>query len=227
MIEELQSWTPFAGSLAAFLASHAIPARPPIRRRLVGIVGERAYLVLYSVASLLLLGWLFRAAAEAPYVELWATLEWQLFVPRILVPVAFALGTMGLFTANPLSLSLKRQGPARSSILGVTRHPVLWALALWALAHLVPNGDLAHVLLFGLLLVLSLGGMVVMDRRAARRLGSAEWTSLTARSPLLPFSRPDALLWPTWRDGLLGLLGLLLANAMAVLHGPIIGVAAI
>lgn len=229
MIEDLQSWAPFTGSLAAFLASHAIPARPPIRRRLVGVVGERAYLILYSVMSLVLLGWLFRSAGEAPYVELWPVQDWQRLVPQFLVPLAFAMGTIGLFTANPLSLSLDRQdsGSAPSSILGITRHPVLWALALWAAAHLVPSGDLAHVLLFAILLMLCLGGMVLMDRRSARQLGEARWMELAATRPLVPFSRPGALHWPTRREALLGLLGLLVANTMALLHGLIIGVPAI
>ena len=229
MIEEVQSWMPFAGSLAAFLASHAIPARPPIRRRLVGIVGERVYLILYSIMSLVLLGWLFQAAAEAPYVELWPELDWQHLVPRILVPLAFALGTIGLLTANPLSLSIGRQGPepAPSSILGVTRHPVLWALALWAAAHMIPNGDLAHFLLFGTLLALCLGGMMLMDRRAARQLGTARWLELAATRPLVPFSRPGALHRPTWREVWLGLSGLLLAAGIATLHGAVIGVPAL
>jgi len=225
MIEDLQSWMPFTGALTAFLASHAIPTRPPIRRRLVGIVGERAYLFLYSAMSLLLLAWLFRSAGEAPFVELWPVQEWQPVVPRILVPLAFAIGTVGLATANPLSLSIDRRELDRrpSSILGVTRHPVLWALALWAAAHLAPNGDLAHVLLFGMLLTLCLGGMVLMDRRSARRLGKAEWIELAATRPLLPFSRPAALRRPTQREVLLGLVGLLLAGAFGVLHGSIIG----
>lgn len=181
----------------------------------------------YSLASLLLLAWLFRSAGEAPYVELWPVLDWQPVVPRVLVPVAFALGMIGLFSANPLSLSLGRHGLARSSILGVTRHPVLWALALWATAHLVPNGDLAHVLLFGILLALCLGGMILMDRRSAKRLGDTEWAKLAARRPFFPFSRPHALLWPTRRDVLLGLIGLLIAYAMTMLHEAIIGVPAI
>lgn len=229
MTQDLQSWLPFAGALTAFLASHAIPTRPSIRRRLVGIAGERVYLIFYSAMSLLVLAWLFQAAGEAPYVEVWPSLDWQHFAPRILVPLAFAIGTIGLFTANPLSLSINRRDPqsSPSSILGITRHPVLWALALWAAAHLVPNGDLAHVLLFGTLLVLCLGAMMLMDRRSARQLGTARWLELAATRPLLPFSRPQALRRPTRQEILLGLLGLLNAAVVAALHGPIIGVPAI
>ena len=229
MIEEAYLWLPFAGSMVAVLASHAIPARPSVRGRLVGVVGERPYILLYSAMSLILLGWLFRSAGEAPYVELWPAMDWQRLVPQLVVPAAFALGTIGLFTANPLSLSANRRDASDSAagILGVTRHPVLWALALWAAAHMVPNGDLAHVVLFGTLLALCLVGMALMDRRAARRLGRDRWAELAAQRPLLPFSRPRSTRWPSRRDLLLGLVGLSLATAAAFLHEAIIGVPAL
>lgn len=228
MIEDLPAWLPFIGSMIAFLASHAIPARPPVRRRLVGMIGERLYIALYSTMSLLLLGWLFRSAGEAPYIELWPAMDWQRLVPQIVVPLAFGFGTAGLFTPNPLSLSTSRRaGDASPAILGITRHPVLWALALWAAAHIVPNGDLAHLLLFGVMLALCLGGMVLMDRRAARRLGRDQWEKLAAQQPLLPFSRPQALRLPSPRELGWGLAGLLLAVVAALLHGAVIGVPAV
>ena len=227
MIEDAQSWVPFAGSMVAFLASHAIPARPSVRGRLVSAVGGRLYLVLYSAASLFLLGWLFRSAAEAPYVELWPAMDWQRLVPQVVVPAAFALGAIGLFTANPLSLSAnQRQADDSAAILGVTRHPVLWALALWAAAHMVPNGDLAHVVLFATLLALCLAGMAMMDRRAAKRLGRSRWKALAARQPFLPLSRRETLHWPSRRELLMGLAGLLLAAGAAFLHETLVGLPA-
>jgi uncharacterized membrane protein len=229
MIGDAHLWMPFAGSMVAFLASHAIPARPSVRRRLVRVVGERLYIALYSAMSLFLLGWLFRSAGEAPYVELWPAMDWQRLVPRVVVPAAFALGSIGLFTANPLSLSANRweADDDAAGILGVTRHPVLWALALWAAAHMVPNGDVAHVVLFGTLLALCLAGMAMMDRRATKRLGPSRWNELAARRPLMPFSDPRSLNWPSPRDVVLCLVGLSLARCAAVLHEATVGVPAV
>ncbi|QQR36213.1 NnrU family protein [Devosia oryziradicis] len=228
MNQDTLSWMPFAASLTAFLLAHAIPARPPIRRRLVGILGERAYTALYSIMSLLLLGWVFRSATEAPYVELWPALDWQRLVPQFVVPLSMALGTVGLFTANPLSLSARRGGTDQDgTILAITRHPVLWALALWAAAHIVPNGDLARLTLFGGLLALCLVGMVAMDRRARRRLGPDRWAALSADRPLVPFSRPGALRWPSARESRLAATGLAVAVVAALLHETIIGLPAI
>lgn len=48
----------------------------------------------------------------------------------------------------------------------------LWALSLWALAHVVPNGDLAHVILFGNFAAFALLGQRLVDRRRQRDMGN-------------------------------------------------------
>ena len=106
------------------------------------------------------------------------------------MPVVCVLLVLGLSSPNPLSMSAVRGAafdPARPGIVALVRHPVLWAALLWALAHLVPNGDLAHVILFGLLALLAGGGMLIFDRRQRRRLGEEEWARLAAHSSNLPF----------------------------------------
>ena len=42
-------WTPFTVAFVLFLASHAVPARPALRARLVRALGERVYLLLYEI----------------------------------------------------------------------------------------------------------------------------------------------------------------------------------
>ena len=69
----------------------------------------------------------------------------------------------------------------------VTRHPILWAIALWAALHLTANGDLAAVIFFGGLLVMSLGGMVHMEARKRAEPGDA-WTRFADQSSLVPFA---------------------------------------
>jgi uncharacterized membrane protein len=57
-------------------------------------------------------------------------------------------------------------------------------LALWSGAHVAPNGDVAHVVLFGLFAGFALAGMGMADRRKRRLMGDAEWTRLAARTSL-------------------------------------------
>ncbi len=54
----LTDWLEFAAALAAFFASHLLPARPGVRERLIALLGRRLYFALYGTISLLVLGWL-------------------------------------------------------------------------------------------------------------------------------------------------------------------------
>ena len=76
------------------------------------------------------------------------------------------------------------------------RHPLLWVFALWAASHAVPNGDLAHLLLFGTFTAMALLGMVAIDRRKRRQMGEAEWARLAARTAFWPFA---TLISGRWR----------------------------
>jgi uncharacterized membrane protein len=227
MMDELAAWAPFGAALAAFLGSHAIPARPPIRRRLTAVLGEHAYVALYSLVSIVLLFCLLHTASTAPFVEIWAFDDWQRHVPALLVPAGFALCVAGLFSPNPLSLSATRQPfkAERPGIIALTRHPVLLGLALWAAAHMVPNGDLAHLILFGTFLALAVGGMWIMDKRARRRLGEAEWQRLAGCFGW--FSLPQGLGWIDRRLALLATAGVATALVAAVLHPYFAGVPAL
>lgn len=182
-------WGEFIAALVAFFAAHAVPSWPGLRRALAGLLTERGYLIGYSLVSIVLLGWVVVASGRAPFVELWAFEPWQMHVPSAVMPVVCVLLVYGLSSANPLSLGRKGLAfdPDRPGVAGVVRHPVLWAALLWALAHLVPNGDLAHVVVFGLFAALAVLGMVMLDRRARRRLGEAEWQRLAGATSNVPF----------------------------------------
>lgn len=184
----LAGWFEFVLVFALFIASHAIPARPAMRARLVARLGAPTYVALYSAVSLALLYWLIGAAARAPYVELWAPARWQFIVPHAAMSFALIIAALALGRPNPLSFGGAHDeafDPARPGIVGATRHPILLALALWAGGHLVPNGDLAHVLLFGVFLAMALGGGAIIDRRKRRQLGAATWARFAAARPRL------------------------------------------
>ena len=71
-------------------------------------------------------------------------------------------------------------------ILKITRHPLFWSFALWAAAHLLPNGDLASLYLFGAILLLSLVGMPLVDRKKEARFGAA-WGPFALTTSAVPF----------------------------------------
>lgn len=221
-------WGEFASAFAVFLLSHAIPARPAVRRKLASLLGERGYLLVYSLVSVAVLAWLIAAAGRAPFVLLWPYAAWQAWLVNLVMPVACLLVAFGIGAPNPLSFGGTARGfdPAHPGIVGVARHPLLVALALWAGAHAVANGNLAHLLLFGSFAAFAILGMRIIDRRKRRQMGEAEWARLAARSSFWPFA---ALISGRWRPGAApGLrrvaLGLLLWLVLLAVHPPVIGV---
>jgi uncharacterized membrane protein len=173
--------TELLSAITAFIISHAIPALPPLRAYLIRAMGFTMYVSLYSMISLAVLVWLGLAYAEAPYVEVWEFREWTRWLTlSLMVPSCYLL-VAGLLSPNPLSLSLlpaTAYDPARPGIVGFMRHPVIWAVGLWALAHLAPNGDLASLLLFSLLLLAGLTGPRSLDAKRRAKLGVQQWGEL-------------------------------------------------
>lgn len=180
----------FAVALAAFLAAHVIPAATNLRARAIAAMGRRNYLLAYSVLSVALLLWVIWAAQRAPRADLWPAAGWRLAVPVVTMP--FALALLGAAVVRPNALSVSFRGgsapPRLGGVLTITRHPMLWAFLLWSLSHLVANGDLVAVVLFGGLTAFSVAGMIALDRRARRRLGEEAWKTAAARASLLPFA---------------------------------------
>lgn len=179
----------FILALAAFLAAHVVPARSGLRAALVARLGERAYLIGYSLLSLALLAWLIAAAIRAPGVPLWPTTLEHYRVALVLMLPACILMVGGAASPNPLSVSFASAGyePAAPGVVGVTRHPLLWGFALWAIAHILPNGELVPLIMFGGFGLFALVGMAIVDRRKRRQLGP-EWERLAAPTSTLPFA---------------------------------------
>lgn len=230
--DSLAGWGEQVLALSVFLLSHVVPSRPPLRARLAAMAGERGYLLAYSALSLVLLGWVIGAAARAPYLELWPHAEWQRLAPQLAMPAASVLLIFGLSSPSPLSIGGRRGmafDPKQPGIAGAVRHPVLWATLVWSTAHIVANSDLADVVLFGMFAVLSIAGMVIIDRRRRRRLGEEEWRRLARLTSNFPFAplfrgwapRPD-------RGTVMRIAaGLALYALLLVAHPILVGVPAI
>ncbi len=225
----MSGWWEVALALVLFLVSHGLPVQPPVRTWLIRHLGRGVYLALYSTLSLVLLVWLVAAVGRAPYVELWAPAPWQRWVPFLAMPLACLLLALGLGARNPLSLGGRSEGfdPARPGLAGITRHPLLWALALWAAAHALANGDLAHVALFGAFALFSLLAGRAIDRRRQSALGPSKWRALAASAPFLPFGRLGQTRLAGWSAASLAVrlpAAALLFLALLHLHLPVIGV---
>jgi uncharacterized membrane protein len=189
--------------------------------------------VLYSVLSLVLLGWLVVTTLAAPVVIAWYYAPWQSWVTLLaMLPTSLLLST-AVATPNPLSFGGAKNedfNPSAPGAVGFCRHPLLLALALWAGAHVVPNGELATLLLFLPLFAFALFGMRLIDLRRQASLGNAQWRALAAQTSLLPGAALLLGHWrPTWRRApwrrlLLGVTAYVL---LLMAHPWVIGVPAL
>jgi len=181
-------------AIAAFVGSHFLLSWPPVRDRLVGALGERPFLILYSAVSVVFLAWAIAAYRAAPFVPLWEFGQAGRYLAVTLMPLALVLAVVGLTTPNPTVVGGERFGDANRAVRGIvtiTRHPFLWGVTLWAIAHLAANGDAAATILFAGMLVLALGGMAAIDHKRARRMGDA-WRAIAARTSAIPFAAAAA-----------------------------------
>jgi uncharacterized membrane protein len=146
-------------------------------------------------------------------------------MPIVCLLLAFALGS-----PNPLSFGGSRSDrfdPGNPGIVGIVRHPLLWALALWAGSHIMPNGDLAHVLLFSTFTALALIGMQIIDRRMQRKLGHRQWQHLARSTSNIPFRAATAGLFKSrsmHNAALCILSALLIYLVFLIFHETVVGV---
>ena len=210
----------------AFCGSHVLLSSTRLRGALRDQLGERGFIAVYSLTSLVVFAWFVAAYATAPTIGLWPRQRWTALVPVSVMPLAAILLVAGYSTRNPTAVGMERSARADDpapGILSVTRHPVMWAIGLWAVAHLIANGDLSSLLFFGTLATLALGGTVLIDRKKQLALGS-NWPRLAQVTSNLPFV---ALLAGRtklrWREiGVLRVAAGLLLYAVLYLAHPII-----
>jgi len=171
-----------------FIALHVGVAGTSARGRAIEKLGENLYRAAFSLLSLLGIVWLAHAYRVAGYIETWGQLAWFKPIAALLMLVAFLLVVLGMTAPNPMAVGgenlLMADAPARG-IHRVTRHPFLWGVAVWAFVHLIANGDVASLVLFGSLFVLAFVGMISIDAKRKTACGR-HWDSYAAATSIIP-----------------------------------------
>jgi uncharacterized membrane protein len=142
--------------LVLFLGVHGLPAQRELRGRIIGSLGEGGYKIGYSLISILgivLIAWGFAHYRATGWIDIWNP-------PKALkhVTVALMLPAVILVVAAFI----------RGRIYKALKHPMLTGVKLWAAAHLLANGDLGSIILFGSFL-----GWAVFDRISLKRRADA------------------------------------------------------
>jgi len=142
--------------LVLFLGAHTLPAQRKWRRRAIAALGEGGYKIVYALVSLLgiaLIVWGFGHYRATGWIDIWNP-------PKALkhITVALMLPAVILVVAAYI----------RGHIYTALKHPMLAGVKLWAAAHLLANGDLGSIILFGSFL-----GWAVFDRISLKRRSDA------------------------------------------------------
>lgn len=137
--------------IIVLIGIHLVPACPAWRDRLIERFGLIGYRTLFSVVSTLGLILLIYGFAHAPHVSVWTPPSWTRHIAMLLMLPVF-----------PLLLASYLPGDIKAKV----RHPMLAAIKFWALAHLIANGDLASIILFGSFLAFAVFDRIALKRRS-------------------------------------------------------------
>ncbi len=173
------------GGAVFFVFIHLVVAGSRLRSMLVAAIGEGGFRLSFSLASILGLGWLIRGFNVAPSVVLWEPplTRWPAFAA--LLP-AFIFAVSGLLRRSPTGIGFEQHFEQTRGVFSVTRHPFLWAVALWALVHIVYAGDVAGVTFFGSFMLVAVVGTFSIDAKRSRAYG-AGWETYATVTSNVPF----------------------------------------
>ena len=178
--------------LTHFLLSH--PLRDPLARRL----SERGFSALYSVVALATFVPMVLARRNVgPEAPLWSVPDLAWLAAALLVWGGSIL-FVGSFVRNPAMVNPGGRPVAigePGGVFRITRHPMMWGFALWALAHILVQPEPSAMVIAAAVLVLALGGAAGQDRKKERLLGE-QWSRWTQRTSFVPFGR--GLAPPGW-----------------------------
>jgi uncharacterized membrane protein len=211
---------------AVFVAGHFLISSTAARPWLVARLGERGYLGAFSLLALSALIWLVWSYRNAPFILWWPPLPGARHLALTLMPLALTWMIGSFRKDNPGTAASTDMAPEKLGIFAVTRHPLMWAIVLWATLHLLANGDAAGTILFGAMLVLAGMGSFAIDSKLSAHAPET-FTALAAHTSNLPFA---AILRGRGRFSgykLLpaALIALGLYGALLVLHPYLFGVA--
>jgi uncharacterized membrane protein len=140
--------------LVVFLGAHTLTTQRELRARIIASTGEGTYKILYSLVSavgLALIVWGFARYRATGWIDVWNP------------PVAMKHITVALMLPAVIMVVASY---IRGRIYTTLKHPMLAGVKLWAFGHLLANGDLGGIILFGSFLAWAVFDRISLKRRA-------------------------------------------------------------
>ncbi len=207
-------------SAIAFVGLHFLLSHP-LRDPLVRAMGARAFQGIYSLIALATFGLMihyYSAIGREPQLYVAGDAVW---VAASLLMWFGAILFVGSFIGNPaLPGARLKAGTQPGGVFAITRHPMMWGFATWAIVHLVVVAMPKTLVFDGAILLLAIGGSVGQDAKKRKLMGE-RWHEWVAHTAFIPFARGVA------NPGAVALIGgTLLFFAATWAHGAIGGMPA-
>lgn len=176
-------------AMVAFVGTHFVMSHP-LRRPLVAALGERGFAGVYSLVSFATLIWMILAYRAAPATPLlWPVGDgiWAIVTIVMLIASVLLMGSLIGNPALPDPGGTPRMPDEARGVFAVTRHPMLWAFSLWGLCHIAVFPMAANIIIAGGIVLLSLVGAALQDRKK-ERLQPEAWRAWEAKTSWWPFA---------------------------------------
>jgi uncharacterized membrane protein len=216
--------TPLALATLAFVGSHFLlshPLRPALAERL----GERGFLILYSLVALATFAWIIVAYRQGSDAGAWWVAPYQVWPLASLLMLFASILLVGSLVGNPAHPGAgRRAGATPRGVYAITRHPMNWSFLLWALVHASLSGSPRNLIVAGGIFILALFGSIGQDRKKERLLGDA-WREWEVRTSFVPFAAAIAgrVRWRDTIPGAVALVGGVILWALATsYHAPLV-----
>jgi uncharacterized membrane protein len=186
----MEGTTQVIAAATAFVGTHFLLSHP-LRAPIVKAIGAGGFMILYTLVAFATLGWLATAYRVAPASPpLWNVGE-GIWGPVTLVMLIASILLMGSLIGNPAlpgPPDRVAETPAVArGVFAVTRHPMLWAFALWGLCHIAVYPIAANITVAVAVIVLSLVGAALQDAKKEALQGES-WRAWEAKTSYWPFA---------------------------------------
>jgi uncharacterized membrane protein len=172
----------------AFVGIHMAMSSSSIRTFLLGCLAQKKFRLFYFLISGVLFSWMITAYLHAPSLVLFEPNTSMKHVSFSVMGFACFLVVFGYTTSNPMATGKKGEGvhSLPFGVLKITRHPIMWGMALFAFCHVLASGTAAAVILFGSITFLAIAGTrhIDMNKQSEDNGGWGAYLKLTSHVPL-------------------------------------------
>ena len=178
---------------SVFLLTHLGVSSTKVRDHIVDMIGEKVYLLIYSLVALVFLVYFIWIYLETPrYDYLWMPNPDLYWLAKLSMPLACVFLVGAFMVRNPSNVGevLSDGDDVSKLVTGVvciTRHPIQWAIILWGIGHVTANGDIASIIFFSIFVLLSGAGSILLDFKKSKQLGESwrQYELLTSNVPFI------------------------------------------